>query len=112
MSTGSSGASCCRWQNFRHIRDMRLRRSWRISATSLMFDSTFFPTEASAAFACSDASQDNVGSIPVYKNLAWLNGLPAEDAESEFLNCCGSTEWARRMAAARPFAMLDELFRK
>lgn len=27
-----------------------------------------------------------------------------------FRDCCGSTEWARRMAAARPFASEEELF--
>jgi OHCU decarboxylase len=33
-----------------------------------------------------------------------LNALPAEAAERELLACCGAREWARRMAAARPFA--------
>jgi OHCU decarboxylase len=47
----------------------------------------------------------------VYKNLAWLNDLPAKRAEAAFLDCCGSTEWARRMALARPFPMLEQLFR-
>jgi OHCU decarboxylase len=32
-----------------------------------------------------------------------LNGLPAAEAEAQFLSCCGSSEWARRMTAARPF---------
>ncbi|HEX5759832.1 MAG TPA: allantoicase [Thermoanaerobaculia bacterium] len=36
--------------------------------------------------------------------LRWLSSLPPEEAESSFLTCCGSREWARRMAAARPFA--------
>lgn len=40
-----------------------------------------------------------------------LNALPAADAERELLACCGSREWARRVAAARPFpdaaALLD-----
>lgn len=27
-----------------------------------------------------------------------------------FLDCCGSTEWARQMAASRPFSMLNDLF--
>jgi allantoicase len=36
--------------------------------------------------------------------LRWLNALPAEQASSELLACCGSTAWAARMAAARPFA--------
>ncbi len=46
----------------------------------------------------------------IYKNLAWLNELPAREAESVFLDCCGSVEWARRMAASRPFPMLENLF--
>ncbi len=32
-----------------------------------------------------------------------LNHLPESEAEAELLACCGSTEWARRMAQARPF---------
>ena len=46
----------------------------------------------------------------VYKNLAWLNELTADEAEKAFLDCCGSTAWARRMAAGRPYAMLDDLY--
>lgn len=38
-----------------------------------------------------------------------LNALPAEDAERELLTCCGSRAWARRMAAARPFAGAADL---
>jgi hypothetical protein len=47
----------------------------------------------------------------IYEKLAWLNGLPARQAEAAFLDCCGSTEWARAMAARRPFRMLEHLFR-
>jgi OHCU decarboxylase len=50
-------------------------------------------------------------SYHIYKNLAWLNELSTADAETAFLDCCGSTEWARRMAGARPFDMLEDLFR-
>jgi OHCU decarboxylase len=39
-----------------------------------------------------------------------LNELPAEEAMSVFLDCCGSKEWAQRMTAARPFRMLENLF--
>src|SRR4051812_13818684 len=39
-----------------------------------------------------------------------LNELPAEQAEAEFLKCCGSTRWAEQMTAARPFANADSLF--
>jgi allantoicase len=35
--------------------------------------------------------------------------MPAPDAERELLSACGSREWARRMAAARPFASADDL---
>lgn len=48
----------------------------------------------------------------VYKKLALLNSLPAADAEAAFLDCCGSTEWARRMTANRPFPMLGHMFQK
>ena len=48
----------------------------------------------------------------IYKNLAWLNELPDTEAVSVFLDCCGSNEWARRMAAARPYPMLEDLFEK
>lgn len=41
--------------------------------------------------------------------LERINGAEAADAESMFLDCCGSTEWARRMTAARPFASDEEL---
>lgn len=49
-------------------------------------------------------------SYQVYKNLALLNDLPAEDAEAAFLKCCGSAKWAGQMTRQRPFAMLDDLF--
>jgi 2-oxo-4-hydroxy-4-carboxy--5-ureidoimidazoline (OHCU) decarboxylase len=38
-----------------------------------------------------------------------LNALPAEEAEARFLSCCGSSEWARRMAASRPFSSVESL---
>jgi len=43
-------------------------------------------------------------------NLASLNSLSEDAAEVEFLKCCGSKDWARRMVGARPFASVDELF--
>ncbi len=46
----------------------------------------------------------------IYENLAWLNELPADEAESLFLDCCGSAAWAARMTAGRPFPMLENLF--
>lgn len=32
-----------------------------------------------------------------------LNALPPEEAEAELLTCCGSREWARRVAGGRPY---------
>lgn len=49
-------------------------------------------------------------SYRIYKNLEWLNALTLDDAEATFLDCCGSRAWARRMVAARPFPMLEDLF--
>lgn len=46
----------------------------------------------------------------IYKNLAWLNDLPEDEAESAFRDCCGSARWASRMTLARPFRMLDDLY--
>jgi len=46
----------------------------------------------------------------IYKNLARLNELSKAEAEKAFLDCCGSTEWALRMAADRPYAMLENLY--
>jgi hydroxyisourate hydrolase len=42
--------------------------------------------------------------------LAWLNALPDEEATAELKKCCGSSQWAARMAAARPFPDLDSMF--
>lgn len=49
-------------------------------------------------------------SFQIYKNLAWLNDLPAAEAESVFMDCCGSLRWSSRMTEARPFAMLEDLY--
>ena len=38
-----------------------------------------------------------------------FNRLPAEEAESELMKCCGSTRWAREVAGARPFSDMNEL---
>jgi OHCU decarboxylase len=42
--------------------------------------------------------------------LTRVNSLPAKEAEAELRKCCGSTNWARRMAAECPFANSDQLF--
>lgn len=43
--------------------------------------------------------------------LAAFNSMPAEQAFIPLLNCCGSTKWARAMAAKRPFDSLPRLIR-
>lgn len=42
-------------------------------------------------------------------DLAWLNSLPAAEAEKELLQCCGSTRWAQQMTETRPHATLEAL---
>jgi OHCU decarboxylase len=42
-------------------------------------------------------------------DLAWLNTLPADEAEGEFLKCCGSKRWAREMTNKRPYDNLQIL---
>jgi len=44
--------------------------------------------------------------------LASLNSLSPNQAQAEFLKCCGSKNWARQLTAARPFASFDELIAK
>jgi len=39
----------------------------------------------------------------VNKKLEQLNQAPNEKAEADFLNCCGSQNWARKMSETRPF---------
>jgi 2-oxo-4-hydroxy-4-carboxy-5-ureidoimidazoline decarboxylase len=41
---------------------------------------------------------------PVTSGIKWLNALSTGDAEHELHSCCAATAWARRVAAARPFA--------
>ena len=36
------------------------------------------------------------------QGIARLNALSSEEAQAELLKCCGSTNWARRMARQRP----------
>lgn len=42
-------------------------------------------------------------------NVGRLNSLPAEEARAALLDCCGSTRWAREVAALRPFRDVDAL---
>ena len=39
-----------------------------------------------------------------------LNKMPADEAEAQFLKCCGSLRWASTMVAARPFAGAQAMF--
>ena len=41
--------------------------------------------------------------------LERLNALPGEEAEARLLACCGSRQWASRLAAERPFSSADNL---
>lgn len=41
-----------------------------------------------------------------------LNEMSAEQAQAEFLKCCGSKVWAKRMSEARPFSSSEELSSK
>jgi OHCU decarboxylase len=41
--------------------------------------------------------------------IDWLNSLPVEQAEQNFLKCCGSSRWAGAMTIKRPFAEVDDL---
>lgn len=45
----------------------------------------------------------------VVPNLNYLNALSLAEAESELLNCCGSREWASRLAKERPFRSTAQL---
>jgi OHCU decarboxylase len=45
----------------------------------------------------------------VQQRLDRLNSLASNEAEKEFLKCCGSGDWARRMVNQRPFASVEQL---
>lgn len=44
------------------------------------------------------------------EGLRWLNSLTEKDAEAAFMECCGSSRWARQMLEARPFSSMAHLF--
>jgi OHCU decarboxylase len=48
----------------------------------------------------------------VNRGLEYLNALADEDANAQFLKCCGAQNWASAMTGARPFADLEELVAK
>jgi OHCU decarboxylase len=43
------------------------------------------------------------------RGIERLNSWPRDEAEGELLKCCGSTRWAREVAARRPFGSDEEL---
>src|SRR3982750_3947457 len=43
------------------------------------------------------------------RGIEWLNSLPVEQADQEFLKCCGSSRWACTMTLERPFTAVDKL---
>jgi allantoicase len=45
------------------------------------------------------------------RDLSQLNSLSSEEAEAEFLKCCGSRSWARQVAAKRPFSAVNDLLK-
>jgi hypothetical protein len=46
----------------------------------------------------------------IYQKVAWLNKLPADEAERVFRECSSSRVWARQMTVLRPFTMLESLY--
>ena len=46
------------------------------------------------------------------QSLKRLNELTAQEAEAEFLKCCGSHAWAAAMTESRPFASKEALLAK
>lgn len=46
------------------------------------------------------------------QGIARLNALSSEEAQAELLKCCGSTNWARRMAQQRPFPTGGDAMRR
>lgn len=40
-----------------------------------------------------------------------LNAVPPDEIKQQFLNCCGSQNWARQMTQKRPFASLEQLLK-
>ena len=41
--------------------------------------------------------------------IGHINSITSEQAEAEFLKCCGSRRWAAKMTAERPFENLEEM---
>lgn len=45
------------------------------------------------------------------RGIERLNALPHDEIKQQFLNCCGSQNWAQRMRQKRPFANVEELLK-
>ncbi len=43
------------------------------------------------------------------REIEWLNSIAKEALEEQLLKCCGSTNWARRMAEECPFVSFEDL---
>ena len=78
----------------RHVFDGELRRVGAIDRVRL----SVFPDGGVARMRVWGAPL-----VPPPAGLDAVNALDAAAAEAAFLRCCGSTAWARAMAAARPF---------
>lgn len=57
-----------------------------------------------------EAWRNGPGDVQLTMNLAEFNALPPAQAEAAMLDCCGSTRWAKQMAAQRPFVALNNLY--
>ena len=72
----------------------------------------YFLLPASLARCLIQANLRTTNSQSPDLELASLNSRPPSKVQEEFLKCCGSPEWARRVMAERPFASLDDLSAK
>jgi 2-oxo-4-hydroxy-4-carboxy-5-ureidoimidazoline decarboxylase len=43
-------------------------------------------------------------------DLAGFNAAPPDDLEAALLDCCASVQWARAVAAGRPYPSIDALY--
>jgi OHCU decarboxylase len=62
-----------------------------------------------ASAVCEFSADSQTPGDGVETALETLNGLPLSEALDELLKCCGSREWATRLAGERSFTSLEEL---
>jgi 2-oxo-4-hydroxy-4-carboxy-5-ureidoimidazoline decarboxylase len=48
--------------------------------------------------------------LAVHQSLAGFNAAPSEEVERALLSCCTSAQWARLVAAGRPYSSPAELY--